>query len=325
MAIITLGDRVMSAPCLLPHSICHCIHFLSPELALQHGKVAIVTGGTRGIGYETSRHMASLGAHIIIAGQNELKGVSAVKRICEENREAKGNTQSTQSLEFDQLNLASLQSVRQFVQSIKRRGLPLHILVNNEAVMLVPEGRTEEGFERHFGVNYLGHFLLTLLLLDTLKHSGKRGSCSRVVTLSSSAHDAGEIQLDSLQCYSAHVAYSQSKLALLLFSSHLQQRLDRGGFPVSSCAVDPGMVDTSLYCHLFLTARLSQTAIARLLYRSPSQGASTVLYTALSPSLEGEGGAYWSNGRTKMTSPNTYDPQLHRGLWDSSCRQVGLP
>uniref|UniRef100_A0A8C7GNQ7 Dehydrogenase/reductase (SDR family) X-linked n=1 Tax=Oncorhynchus kisutch TaxID=8019 RepID=A0A8C7GNQ7_ONCKI len=314
--IITLGDRVMSAPCLLPHSICHCIHFLSPELALQHGKVAIVTGGTRGIGYETSRHMASLGAHIIIAGQNELKGVSAVKRICEENREAK--------VEFDQLNLASLQSVRQFVQNIKRRGLPLHILVNNAAVMLVPEGRTEEGFERHFGVNYLGHFLLTLLLLDTLKHSGKRGSCSRVVTLSSSAHGAGEIQLDSLRCYSAHAAYSQSKLALLLFSSHLQQRLDRGGFPVSSCAVDPGMVDTSLYCHLFPTARLAQTAIAHLLFRSPSQGASTVLYTALSPSLE-EGGADWSNGRTEMTSPNTYDPQLHRGLWDSSCRQVGLP
>nr|XP_046217061.1 dehydrogenase/reductase SDR family member on chromosome X-like [Oncorhynchus gorbuscha] len=197
--------------------------------------------------------MASLGAHIIIAGQNELKGVSAVKRICEENREAK--------VEFDQLNLASLQSVRQFVQSIKRRGLPLHILVNNVF----------------------------------------------------------------RQCYSAHAAYSQSKLALLLFSSHLQQRLDRGGFPVSSWAVDPGMVDTSLYCHLFTTARLARTAIARLLFRSPSQGTSTVLYTALSPSLEGEEGAYWSNGCTEMTSPNTYDPQLHRGLWDSSCRQVGLP
>ncbi|XP_064800830.1 dehydrogenase/reductase SDR family member on chromosome X-like [Oncorhynchus masou masou] len=292
-----------------------CRPFTLPELALQHGKVAIVTGGTRGIGYETSRHMARLGAHIIIAGQNELKGVSVVKSICEENREAK--------VEFDQLNLASLQSVRQFVQSIKRRGLPLPILVNNAAVMLVPEGRTDEGLEVHFGVNYLGHFLLTLLLLDTLKHSGKRGSCSRVVTLSLSAHGAGEIQLDSLlnrQCYSGQAACSQSKLALLLFSSHLQQRLDRGGFPV-----DPGMVDTSLYCHLFPTARLAQTAIARLLFRSPSQGASTVPYTALSPSLEGEGGAYWSNGRTEMTSPNTYDPQLHRGLWDSSCRQVALP
>uniref|UniRef100_A0A674CIK6 Dehydrogenase/reductase (SDR family) X-linked n=1 Tax=Salmo trutta TaxID=8032 RepID=A0A674CIK6_SALTR len=314
-----LHNLVISAPCLLPHSICHCIHFLSPELTLQHGKVAIVTGGTRGIGYETSRHMASLGAHVIKAGQNELEGVSAVKRICEENREAKGNTHSPHSPvcfrasmalditdwsvnehTFLQLDLASLQSVRQSVQNIKRWGLPLHILVNNAAVMLVPEGRTEEGFEHHFRVNYLGHFLLALLLLDTLKHSGKRGSCSRVVALSSSAHGAGEIRLDSLQCYSAHAAYCQSKLALLLFSSHLQQRLDRGGFPVSSCAVDPGMVDT------------------------PSQGASTVLYTALSPSLEGEGGACWSNGRTEMTSPNTYDPQLHRGLWDSSCRQVVL-
>ncbi|XP_041700538.1 dehydrogenase/reductase SDR family member on chromosome X isoform X2 [Coregonus clupeaformis] len=296
-----------------------CRPFTLPELALQHGRVAIVTGGARGIGYETARHMASLGAHVIIAGQNELEGVSAVKKICEENREAK--------VEFEQLDLASLQSVRQFVQTFKRRCLPLHILVNNAAVMLVPEGRTEEGFERHFGVNYLGHFLLTLLLLDTLKHSGKRGSCSRVVTLSSSAHGAGEIQLDNLlnrQCYSAHAAYCQSKLALLLFSSHLQQRLDRGGFSVSSCAVDPGMVDTSLYRHLFPPARLAQTAIARLLFRSPTQGASTVLYTALSPSLEGEGGGYWSNGRTEMTSPNTYDPQLQLGLWDSSCRLVGL-
>ncbi|CAB1328743.1 unnamed protein product, partial [Coregonus sp. 'balchen'] len=178
-------------------------------------------------------------------------------------------------------------SVRQFVQTFKRRGLPLHILVNNAAVMLVPEGRTEEGFERHFGVNYLGHFLLTLLLLDTLKHSGKRGSCSRVVTLSS-------------QCYSAHAAYCQSKLALLLFSSHLQQRLDRGGFSWIL-----GWSTRHSTATIFPPARLAQTAIARLLFR-------------------GEGGGYWSNGRTEMTSPNTYDPQLQLGLWDSSCRLVGL-
>ncbi|XP_010878436.1 dehydrogenase/reductase SDR family member on chromosome X isoform X2 [Esox lucius] len=263
--------------------------------------------------------MARLGAHVIIAGQNEVEGVSAVKRIYEENREA--------TVEFEQLDLASLQSVRQFVQSFKRRGLPLDILVNNAGVMLVRESCTKDGFEHHFGVNYLGHFLLTLLLLDTLKHSGKRSSCSRVVNLSSSAHRAGEIRLDDLQnrhCYSPHAAYCQSKLALLLFSYHLQERLDRGGFPVNSYAVDPWMVDTSLYRHLTLPARLAQIAIARLLFRRPSQGASTVLYTALSPSLEGDGGGYWSNGHLEMTSPNTFDPQLQLRLWNVSCRLVGL-
>ncbi|XP_041740808.1 dehydrogenase/reductase SDR family member on chromosome X-like isoform X2 [Coregonus clupeaformis] len=96
------------------------------ELPRQHGIVAIVTGDTRGICFETTRHMASLGAHIIIAGQHEWEGVSAVKRICEENREAK--------VEFEQLDLVSLQSVRQFIQTFKRRGLLLHILVNNEPV-----------------------------------------------------------------------------------------------------------------------------------------------------------------------------------------------
>ncbi|KAJ8012993.1 hypothetical protein DPEC_G00048660 [Dallia pectoralis] len=296
-----------------------CRPFTLPELPRQHGRVAIVTGGSRGIGYETARHLARLGAHIIIAGQNEVEGVSAVKRIHEENREAK--------VEFEQLDLASLQSVRKFVQSFKRKGLPVHVLVNNAGVMLVPESCTKDGFEHHFGVNYLGHFLLTLLLLDKLKHSGKRGSCSRVVTLSSSAHHAGEIRLGDLQnrhCYSAHAAYCQSKLALLLFSSHLQQRLDRGGFPVSTYAVDPGMVNTSLYRHLTPPARLVQRAVARLLFRRPSQGASTVLYTALSPSLEGDGGGYWSNGHTAMTSPNTHDPQLQLSLWDISSRLVGL-
>lgn len=242
-----------------------------------------------------------------------------MRKICQENPEAK--------VEFERLDLASLRSVHRFVETFRRRGLPLHILVNNAGVMLVPEGRTEEGFEEHFGVNYLGHFLLTLLLLDILKRSGKHGSCSRVVNVSSSAHRAGEVKLDDLQSkqrYSAHAAYCQSKLAQLLFSSHLQQELEREGFPVSSCAVDPGIVDTALYRHLYPPLRLAQRAIARLLFWTPSQAASTVLYAALSPSLEGEGGAYWANGRREMTSHTTHDPQLQLRLWEASCRLAGL-
>ncbi|XP_022595967.1 dehydrogenase/reductase SDR family member on chromosome X-like isoform X2 [Seriola dumerili] len=295
-------------------------HFRLPVMPRQDGKVAIVTGGGRGIGYEVVRHMARLGAHVIIAGRDEQEGLAAVRRICEEYKEAK--------VEFNTLDLASLQSVRQFVQSFKKRDLPLNILVNNAGVMLVPEGRTEDGFEQHFGVNYLGHFLLTWLLLDALKDSGKCGHFSRVVNVSSSAHCIGKIRLNDLnscQCYSAHAAYCHSKLAQLLFSSHLHQELQHGGSPVSSCAVDPGMVDTALYRHLWMPLRLAHSTVAHLLLRTPAEGAATVLYAALSPALEGEfGGGYWANGCREMTTPPTFDPQLQLSLWETSLQLLGL-
>ncbi|XP_042282558.1 dehydrogenase/reductase SDR family member on chromosome X-like [Thunnus maccoyii] len=294
--------------------------FRLPVMPRQDGKVAIVTGGGRGIGYEVVRHMARLGAHVIIGGRDEQEGLAAVRRICEEYKEAK--------VEFKKLDLASLQSVRQFVQSFKKRDLPLNILINNAGVMLVPEGRTEDGFEQHFGVNYLGHFLLTWLLLDTLKNSGKSGDFSHVVNVSSSAHRIGEIRLNDLnscQCYSAYRAYCDSKLAQLLFSSHLHRELQDGGFSVSSCAVDPGMVDTALYRHLWTPLRLAQSALARLLFRTPAEGAAIVLYAALSPALEGEcGGGYWANGRRETTTPPTFDLKLQLSLWEASHRLLVL-
>ncbi|XP_037344443.2 dehydrogenase/reductase SDR family member on chromosome X-like isoform X2 [Pungitius pungitius] len=253
-------------------------------------------------------------------GRDEQEGLLAVRRICEEYKEAK--------VEFSKLDLASLQSIRQFVQRFREQDLPLNILINNAGVMLVPEGRTEDGFEQHIGVNYLGHFLLTWLLLDTLKDSGKCGHFSRVVNVSSSAHRVGKIRLkdlNSCRYYSSHAAYCQSKLAQLLFSSHLHQELRRGGFPLSSCAVDPGMVDTALYRHLGTPLSLVQSAVARLLFRTPAEGASTVLLAALSPALEGEGGGgYWTTGHREMTTPPTFDPQLKLSLWETSVQLLGL-
>ncbi|XP_067370920.1 dehydrogenase/reductase SDR family member on chromosome X-like isoform X3 [Channa argus] len=260
--------------------------FRLPVMPRQDGKVAIVTGGGRGIGFEVARHMAGLGAHVIIGGKNEQEGLAAVRRICEEHKEAKAG------------------------------------------VMLIPESRTEDGFEQHFGVNYLGHFLLTWLLLDKLKASGKCHNFSRVVNVSSSAHRIGNIRLNDLnscQCYSAHAAYCHSKLAQLLFSSHLHQDLQSGGFPVSSFAVDPGMVDTALYHHLWTPLRLAQSPMAHLLFKTPAEGAATVLYAALSPALEGEcEGGYWANGCKEMTTPPTFDPQLQLSLWETSLQLLGL-
>uniref|UniRef100_A0A1A7XP99 Dehydrogenase/reductase (SDR family) X-linked n=1 Tax=Iconisemion striatum TaxID=60296 RepID=A0A1A7XP99_9TELE len=291
-----------------------------PVVPRQDGKVAIVTGGGRGIGFEVVRHLARLGTHVIIGGRDEQEGLAAVKRICEEYKEAK--------VEFRKLDLASLQSVCQFTKSFKERDLPLNILINNAGVMLLPEGRTDDGFELHFGVNYLGHFLLTWLLLDTLKDSGKCGDNSSIVSVSSSAHRIGEIRLNDLNCcqnYSAHAAYCNSKLAQLLFSSHLHQELQLGGFPVISCAVDPGMVNTALYHHLWTPLRMAQSLIARLLFRTPAEGAATVLSAALSPALNGNcGGGYWANGRREMTTPPSFDPQLQRSLWEISTQLLGL-
>ncbi|KAM4731680.1 polyprenol dehydrogenase isoform 2-T3 [Anableps anableps] len=286
----------------------------------QDGKVAIVTGGGKGIGYEVVRHLARLGAHVIIGGRNEKEGLAAIKRICEEYKEAK--------VEFEKLDLASFQSIQQFAESFKQRDLPLNVLVNNAGVMLVPEGRTKDGFEQHFGVNYLGHFLLTWLLLDTLKDSGKSGRVSCVVNVSSSAHSIEEIRLNDLnscQHYSAHAAYCRSKLAQVLFSSHLHQEMQREGFPVISCAVDPGMVDTALYRHLCTPLHLTQSLIARLLFRTPAEGAVTVLSATLSPALDGDsGGGYWANGQREITTPSTFDPQLPLSLWEISLQLLGL-
>ncbi|XP_042613369.1 dehydrogenase/reductase SDR family member on chromosome X isoform X3 [Cyprinus carpio] len=259
--------------------------FTLPDLPKQNGKVAIVTGGARGIGYEISRHLVSLDMHVVIAGNDEQKGLATVKKIQEELNQGKAG------------------------------------------VMLVPERRTEDGFELHFGLNYLGHFLLTVLLLDVLKKSGKPGKFSRIIIMSSASHYGGRLTLDDLQgrmCYSTHGAYAQSKLALLLFSYHLQNQLWVRGDPVTVNAVDPGMVDTALYDNLSSLAKLAKKPFAKLLFRTPAEGASTAIYSAAASELEGIGGLYLYNGRKTESSALSYDERLQSKMWKESCALVGL-
>ncbi|XP_026788168.1 dehydrogenase/reductase SDR family member on chromosome X isoform X2 [Pangasianodon hypophthalmus] len=259
--------------------------FALPVLPRQNGRVAIVTGGARGMGYETSRHLASLGTHVVIAGNEEEEGLIAVKKIQKESGHRKAG------------------------------------------VMLVPERKTEDGFELHFGLNYLGHFLLTNLLLDVLRDSGQSGRYSRIVTVSSATHYGGRLDLNDLQgrsCYCSHGAYSQSKLALVLFTYHLQEQLWARGDPITANAVDPGMVDTDLYQNLCSPAQLAKKPVAKLLFRTPAEGASTGVYAATTSELEGLGGLYLYNGQKKISSASSYDKQLQEKLWTKSCAMVGL-
>lgn len=293
--------------------------FTEPVFPRQPGRVAIVTGGTEGIGLATSKRLALLGMHVIIAGNDSAKGRQVVRKIKEET----GN----QEVEFSYCDLASMRSVREFVLKFKEKKLPLHVLVNNAGVMMVPQRETEDGFEEHFGLNYLGHFLLTNLLLDTLRRSGRPGCEARVVTLSSATHYVGELALDDLQSrggYSPHGAYAQSKLALVLFTYHLQALLAAQGSHVTANVADPGVVNTDLYKHVFWGTRLVKKLFGWWFFKTPDEGAWTSVYAAVAPELEGVGGRYLYNERETRSLALTYDQHLQHQLWARSCRMTGI-
>ncbi|XP_056414808.1 dehydrogenase/reductase SDR family member on chromosome X isoform X2 [Hyla sarda] len=297
-----------------------CPRIIQRVLPQHDGKVAIVTGGAKGIGFYTSKHLARLGMHVIIAGNNETDGNEAVRRIQQDTLNEK--------VEFLFCDLASMKSIRNCVQNFKARNLSLHLLVNNAGVMFVPEGRTKDGFEAHFGVNYLGHFLLTNLLLDILRKSGTKDFNARVVTVSSATHLNGQLNFDDLQSshsYSAHGAYAQSKLALVLFTYYLQHLLTEEGSYVTANAVDPGVVNTDLYKHLWYPGRFVKWTTGWLLLRSAEDGATSSIYTSVSPDLEGIGGCYICNGGRTKSADVSYDMELQKKLWIESCKMSALP
>ncbi|KAM6381929.1 polyprenol dehydrogenase [Alca torda] len=292
---------------------------LSPVFPTQNGKVAIVTGGAKGIGYQTVKHLARLGMHVIIAGNSENEGQEAVRKIQEETLAGK--------VEFLYCDLASMKSIRQFAQRFRAKNCPLHVLVNNAGVMLVPERKTEDGFEEHFGLNYLGHFLLTNLLLDTLKQSGTHSHNARIITVSSATHYVGELHLNDLQSrcsYSPHGAYAQSKLALVLFTYRLQHLLTANGSHVTANVVDPGVVNTELYKHVFWVIKVAKWMTAWLFFKTPEEGASTSIHAAVSPEMEGAGGCYLYNETRTKSADVAYDEELQRRLWTESCKMVGI-
>nr|XP_014433421.1 dehydrogenase/reductase SDR family member on chromosome X [Pelodiscus sinensis] len=308
--------------------------------------VAIVTGGTKGIGYQTVKHLARLGMHVIIAGNDENEGREAARKIKEETVNEKVLTpwitiyqadickvesthpsSFTGTVEFLHCDLASMKSIRQFVQQFKARNCPLHVLVNNAGVMLVPERKTEDGFEEHFGLNYLGHFLLTNLLLETLKQSGTHSHNARVITVSSATHYVGRLHLNDLQSrcsYSPHGAYAQSKLALVLFTYRLQHLLTADGSHVTANVVDPGVVNTELYRNVCWATKVVKWMTAWLFFKTPEEGASTSIYAAVSPELEGVGGIYLYNEQRTKSTDASYDEELQRRLWTESCKMTRI-
>ncbi len=208
------------------------------------GKIVIVTGANSGIGYEAAREFTRKGAEVIVASRDPIKAGRAILNIKEEIPGAK--------LEFIELNLANLESIRKFAEEFKSNYDKLDILLNNAGIMLMPFGKTVDGFENTVGTNHLGHFVLTGLLMDRLLTTPG----ARVVNVASNAHYAGEMDFNNLLFenklgYTPMKAYSRSKLANLLFTYELQRRFQSRGYDVIAVAAHPGTSATSLANHLF--------------------------------------------------------------------------
>ncbi|AEW93928.1 MULTISPECIES: oxidoreductase [Streptomycetaceae] len=245
----------------------------------QTGRTAVITGGNGGIGYHTALALARHGARVLLACRNEARGKAAAERI--------GAAAPGSRVAYRHLDLADLSTVRAFAAGYDADRLDL--LVNNAGVMALPYGRTADGFETQFGVNHLGHFALTGLLLPRLL----RTPGARVVTVSSGLHVLATIDPtdpNGERRYRRWVAYARSKSANLLFTHELARRLTAAGAPVTAAAAHPGYADTGLAVAGVRmegrrTAERVVRAAGRIVAQPAAAGALPTLYAATAPGV----------------------------------------
>jgi NAD(P)-dependent dehydrogenase (short-subunit alcohol dehydrogenase family) len=296
------------------------------DMPSQRGRSAVVTGAG-GLGYETALALARSGAEVILAGRSPDKGAQAMTQIRAAAPDA--------NLAFELLDLASLASVEAFAGRIAQSRGSLDLLVNNAGVMALPSRKTTaDGFEMQLGTNHLGHFALTGRLLPMLR----KAPAPRVVNVSSVAHRNGKIAFDDLQSerrYTPFAAYSQSKMANLLFTLELQRRSEAAGWGVTSNSAHPGYAYTDLIqngpgADSFLN-KFDARFAHRLVGHSAAAGALPLLYAATAPaatggSYTGPGGFMELQGAPKpaKVAPYARNQQVAGRLWAASEALTGV-
>jgi NAD(P)-dependent dehydrogenase (short-subunit alcohol dehydrogenase family) len=269
------------------------------------GKTAVVTGASSGLGLQTVATLASAGAEVV-----------AVVRDPDNRGEL------TEDIDAVALDLARLDSVRAAAGAIAARYPRVDILINNAGVMFTPAGKTAEGFELQFGVNHLGHFLLTTLLLPQLQAAADAPGDARVITLTSEAHRRWGIDLDDINFerrgYDTFAAYGQAKSANILMTVELHRRFGAAG--ITALAVHPGTCATNLARYMDrATAKklfsMSTTTFAPENMKSVAQAAATSVWAATEPSLAEHGGAYLADCQIAEAEPEATDPATAQRLW----------
>jgi len=295
--------------------------WVAGHISRQVRRTVVVTGGNSGLGLETVRALAGLGAKVIMTARDRERGERALEHLLAE--------QPAGTIELHQLDLADLDSVRRFADGVEE----LDVLVNNAGVMMPPHGRTAQGYELQFGVNHLAHFALTGLLLNKLAESDED---PRVVTVSSGLHRRGRIHFDNLHGehgYSRSGYYSQSKLANVVFALELHRRLRASGLAIKSVLAHPGYAATNLQsAGPSGVARLMLKVGNRLMAQDAAMGALPQVYAAAGADVES--GQFWgpdgrgeSKGFPTLVEPldSARDREVGKRLWAVSEELTGVP
>ena len=276
-------------------------------------KVYVVTGSNSGIGKETAKALARMGATVVMAVRSRERGESARTEIVE----ASGN----EAVDVMVCDVSSKESIGHFVEGFESRYDRLDVLINNAGAVFGRREDNVDGFESTLAVNYLGPFSLTLELLPLLRKSAP----SRVVNVSSGMHKTGKIDLDDLQGrgrFKGMEAYANAKLMVTTWTYELARRLEGTG--VTANVVEPGFVATNLGRNSGSLFNAISFRLVRFLQTTPEKGAETSVYAASAEELEGVTGKSFAKSRESTSAEVSYDPEVRRRLWDATVELLGL-
>ncbi len=294
--------------------------FTEDDVVSQSGKTFVITGANTGLGYEAARALSAQGARVLIACRSQEKAEAAIDAIIDANGEV--------DVEFVPLDLGDLSSVQACADLLQEEER-IDCLINNAGIMVPPYELTADGFESQFGVNHLGPFALTGLLLDKLAETEN----PRIVNTSSLAHRQGQIYFKDINAergYNAMKRYAMSKLSNLLYSNELQRRLEAADMTTISVACHPGIAATDLARYLPGILSSVMTPVG-LLFNTAAMGAWPTLYAATDDEIEG-GGYYGPAKRGETAGPavkaratrRSRNPNLAERLWDVSIEMTGV-
>lgn len=268
------------------------------------GKVAIVTGANSGMGLATTAALCDAGAKVIMLCRSEERGREALAKL---------NEKEERQVELLLCDLGDYDSVREFARAVKAKYKRIDILVNNAGFISLDRQETKEGLERQFGINHIGHFLLTMLLLKNM------GEGTRIVNVASGAHKVGRIHFEDINLkkhFNVITAYSQSKLANVLFTRELARRVAERGITVNCC--HPGAVATNIGIDRDTGFGKTVTGLLKPFFQTPEEGARTAIFLAMDESVKNVSGEYFYRCRIAKSSRRSKDMRLARKLFTLS-------